>query len=644
MEIPRTIGRYELRELLGAGAMGQVYRAHDPQLRRDVALKIVKGSLSSAVDSQRFQREALTWAQVKHPAVVQVLDSGVTPLKSGAHASFLVLELIEGETLDARVARDGPLPEALAVQIAIALCGALDAAHEAGVLHRDLKPSNVLLDGDRPKLTDFGLAKLFQKKGQSLTASHDVVGTPAFMSPEQVQGQRVGPSADIYALGATLYFMLSGKPPHTVKVLAALFDEIVNHPPPALATLRPGISPRLNALVSRCLAKDPAGRFPTAKALSAALTNLDRGAPAGRSVTSPGALAGTTIAGILLGVAVTLGAVFSARDVDLARDPRYLRLEDRLLRDDWEGAEDDARALLRAFPAEPQLHVYLGDSILEQDDREPAAARAYEAALELEPDHPRALQGLIVARLNHEDYAQAKVACERALALYPDWAVLHRHLAAALNELEGLEPEFAELARAIELDPRDYNAYRQRSTSRLIAELEDGEKGDADERENYDKAEADIHEALEIIGHDKARLYDNLLEIARQRGDPERALHLSILAQGAAFRELGLETLLTRRVGILMDLQQTKADAMSLAASDLSFLLEAFPEEGEVHAQYSAFLARTGRLQDAIVEAEKALELLKPHQDKLAEVVRKNLEVFRDVLRERQAEGPPEPR
>ncbi|MCA8925862.1 MAG: serine/threonine protein kinase, partial [Planctomycetes bacterium] len=277
---PRAIGRYQLRESLGAGAMGQVYLAHDPQLRRDVAVKVVRADLTSPTASQRFQREALAWAQVVHPAVVQVLDSGVAELKSGTHVSYLVLELVKGETLAARIERDGPLPEATAVGIAAALADGLAAAHAAGVLHRDLKPSNVLLEGDRPKITDFGLAKLFQAHGQSLTAPEDVVGTPAYMSPEQVRGERLGPTSDVYGLGAVLYAMLSGKPPHTTKVLGALFDEIANHAPPALAKLNPSVSAPLNALVARCLAKDPARRFPTARALAVALGNL-RAAPAG---------------------------------------------------------------------------------------------------------------------------------------------------------------------------------------------------------------------------------------------------------------------------------------------------------------------------------------------------------------------------
>ncbi|MCA8922078.1 MAG: hypothetical protein KDD82_09730, partial [Planctomycetes bacterium] len=338
--------------------------------------------------------------------------------------------------------------------------------------------------------------------------------------------------------------------------------------------------------------------------------------------------AGGMILGLLLGVAVALGLSVSAEEPDLRRDPRYLRLEDHLLSDDWEGAEADARALILLHPGDPQLHCYLGDALLGQDDQEPAAARAYEAALALDPAHPRAHEGKILALLGNRDFAQAKLACERAIALYPEWGPLYRRLGNARGELEGFAAELEELEHALELDPRDWLAYRQRSTARLIAELD------------LDDAERDAHAAIEIVGEDEASLYDNLVEIARRRKDYQRALHLSALAQGAAFRDAQVEELMVRRVGVLLDMPDTPQHQwLQQAASEVAFLLEAFPKNGSTHAQHAALLIRLGKFNEAIQANERALELYGEKHPRSAKVVRQNNEVLRAELERRRALG-----
>ncbi|BBG03388.1 MULTISPECIES: serine/threonine-protein kinase [Pseudonocardia] len=260
-------GRYELRGVLGEGGMSRVHLGHDRQLDRPVAIKLLHSA--DPDDIARIGDEARAAAAVDHPGVVTVHDVGDTG--DGGGGVYLVMSLIEGDTLAQRVQRDGPLDPAEVVRIGVAVCDALGAAHRAGVVHRDVTPGNIVLGPDgRVTVTDFGIARLGEGAGRTRTGY--VIGTPLHMAPEQGRATgRVDGRADLYALACCLFTALTGRPPFTdpdafTVVLAHLRDA-----PPRPSTLREGIPPALEEALLWTLAKDPQRRPPDAAALARAL-------------------------------------------------------------------------------------------------------------------------------------------------------------------------------------------------------------------------------------------------------------------------------------------------------------------------------------------------------------------------------------
>ncbi len=265
--IERRLGPYALLAEIGRGSFGVVLRARDLRSGQLVAIKRLLGRCSE-LDLARFQQEAQAGQRVRHPNVAALLDTGQDAL-----GPYLVFELVEGRDLGQVLRTDGPLPDRRVAELGLALTGALAHAHAQGVLHRDLKPSNVLLDGDgRPRLTDFGLARL-AGRGQSLTATGDLLGTPVYMAPEQAMADkaRVGPATDVYGLGATLFALLTGRPPALGANVTEVLQAVVHDPPPAPHQLRPAVDRELSRLVLRCLEKAPEDRFAGMPELGAAL-------------------------------------------------------------------------------------------------------------------------------------------------------------------------------------------------------------------------------------------------------------------------------------------------------------------------------------------------------------------------------------
>jgi Tol biopolymer transport system component len=270
------LGPYEIVAPLGAGGMGEVYRARDPRLGRDVAVKVLPQHLSSSSEVRtRFEREARTVSSLNHPNVCALFDVG----REG-DTDYLVMELVEGETLAARLAR-GALPVADVLRLGGQIADALDRAHRAGVIHRDLKPGNVMLTRSGAKLMDFGLARATGLAGpagsvsaaaltqsptlaQPLTAEGTLVGTFQYMSPEQLEGKEADARSDLWALGCVLYEMASGRRAFEGRSQASLISSIMSSEPPALTTLTPLAPPALESLVRACLAKDPDERVQTA--------------------------------------------------------------------------------------------------------------------------------------------------------------------------------------------------------------------------------------------------------------------------------------------------------------------------------------------------------------------------------------------
>ena len=272
----QRLGPYEILAPLGAGGMGEVYRAHDPRLGRDVAIKVLPSAYSGDADRlRRFQQEARAAGTLNHPNILAIYDIG-----THEGSPFVVSELLEGETLRDRL-QEGPLAPRKGIEYASQIARGLAAAHEKGIVHRDLKPENLFVTRDgHVKILDFGLAKLIhpEEDGSSLTKlpttppeTHPgvVLGTASYMSPEQVRGLPLGHRSDIFSLGAILYEMLSGKRAFQRGTAADTMAAILKEDPPELSASNAGISP-----VSHCIEKEPERRFQSARDAGFALESL----------------------------------------------------------------------------------------------------------------------------------------------------------------------------------------------------------------------------------------------------------------------------------------------------------------------------------------------------------------------------------
>ncbi len=270
----QRLGRYVIQGELGRGGMGIVYRAFDPQLRRDVAVKCLRVGVDERALA-RFESEGRAIARLHHPAIVAVHEVGRDPASG---RPFLAMDFIDGETLEALLKRERVPPRRLA-ELGRELALALAHAHEAGVIHRDVKPENVLIDGEgRPRLTDFGLARDVSAT-QGLTATGQIIGTPSYMAPEQADGDRgeQGPATDVYGLGALLYRALAGRPPFTGRSYPELLRRVLIEEPQALRSIDARINADLETIVHRCLEKAPDARYGTARALAEELERFRDG-------------------------------------------------------------------------------------------------------------------------------------------------------------------------------------------------------------------------------------------------------------------------------------------------------------------------------------------------------------------------------
>jgi eukaryotic-like serine/threonine-protein kinase len=253
------LGPYEVESLLGAGGMGEVYRARDTRLERIVAVKVLAANVSSEPSFKlRLEREAKSISRLSHPYICTLHDLG-----HDSGTDFLVMELVEGETLERRIAR-GPLPADQALRIAAQIAEALAAAHKHGIVHRDLKPSNVMLTKTGAKLMDFGLAKesavaplssaLAEMSTQQakLTEEGTIVGTFQYMAPEQLEARAIDARADIFAFGALLYEMLTGQPAFSGKSRASLIAAILTADPKPISTTQPLTPASLERVLRKC--------------------------------------------------------------------------------------------------------------------------------------------------------------------------------------------------------------------------------------------------------------------------------------------------------------------------------------------------------------------------------------------------------
>jgi eukaryotic-like serine/threonine-protein kinase len=349
--VPEVIAdRYQLGRELGTGGMARVVAARDQVLDRDVAVKLLTVPPDPAA-RERFLREARAAARLRHPHVVAVHDTG-----EHAGQPYLVMELVDGETVGARLAREGPLPLEEAVALTLGVLDALAHAHAEGLVHRDVKPDNVLLPRDGGlKLADFGIAKAMDEATSGLTATGAVMGTAAYLAPELVEGGTASPSSDVYSVGCLLYAVLTGRPPFTGDSALAIAYAQRHTPVPPLRERRPDVPDDLVAIVDRALEKDPSRRYPDADAMRAALLGEDVAAATARVAPVPGvatakehtevlgtraarpdvparrtlpAVLGVLVAALLLGLAVWALTGWLGGDEELAGDGTPLDAEE----------------------------------------------------------------------------------------------------------------------------------------------------------------------------------------------------------------------------------------------------------------------------------------------------------------------------
>jgi serine/threonine protein kinase/tetratricopeptide (TPR) repeat protein len=306
VEESTIVGEYELISEIARGGMGVVYRARQQSLDREVALKLIlSGDEASSSEIDRFMVEARASARLDHPYIVPIYDIGTFEGRP-----FFSMGFVNGPSLSARLSKSGPIAPFEAAQIMSKVALAIEYAHTQGIIHRDLKPGNILLEssGD-PKVTDFGLAKRLDS-GESITATGQVLGTPSYMAPEQASGAEVGPGADIYSLGATLYAMLIGRPPFQAPNIHEMLLKLMEETPATPSSLNAGIPSALDQICLKCLQKSPGDRYPSARALAEDLERFLRG----ESLTPIKARSKTKLfagIGIAASILIGLGIYFS---------------------------------------------------------------------------------------------------------------------------------------------------------------------------------------------------------------------------------------------------------------------------------------------------------------------------------------------
>jgi eukaryotic-like serine/threonine-protein kinase len=278
METMHQLGRYEIVAELGRGAMGAVFRARDPKIDRTVAIKTIAVPAGTANDMehyrQRFFREAQAAGRLSHPGIVTIYDVGED---EAAHTPFIVMECVDGKSLDRLVAAapSGAFPRASALELVQHIAEALDYAHGQGIVHRDIKPANIMVTtAGQPKIADFGIAKLALVE---TTMPGHVVGTPAYMSPEQLNGKAVDGRSDLFSLGVIAYWLLTGVKPFDGDTLTEICVQVVTKDPTPPSQVAPGVSQDHDYVLSRALAKDPALRYQRGTELAADLEDLRSG-------------------------------------------------------------------------------------------------------------------------------------------------------------------------------------------------------------------------------------------------------------------------------------------------------------------------------------------------------------------------------
>jgi tetratricopeptide (TPR) repeat protein len=555
------VGNYILEAELGRGALGVVFRARHAVLGHRVAIKtLLTGDRASPAARARFLREARAAASLRHPGIVPVHDLG-----EERGAAFVVMELIEGEGLGARLGR-GPLPVREAVELTRQVATALHHAHLHGVVHRDVKPDNILVDRDgAARLTDFGIARVEDEPGQ--TKSGVFVGTPAYAAPEQLLGGRVDARTDVYALGGTLFALLTGRPPFDeAESMVVHVAQVCGEGPPRPSSFRPEVSPALDEVVLRCLAKRPDDRFATANDLAAAI-------------------------GLATGSELAAGSALEKAPGVRARRPRRTR------RTAW------------SLAAAGGLLLLLGALVASTRQGAPAPLRPPEPAplplppvapaadrttLPLDPAAHRLLEQA-EGRRRAGELDEALAAVESAVAMAPDRSeplalrgfirLERRELVAARGDLD----------RAHELAPGDATVL---STRAGLRRLQGDEAG----------ALADYGEALALAPDDLVAAFGRA-QLLSARGDAASALAdldrvLAARPDGSDDELVQVEALIARAM------LHGRAGRFDAAVGDAERALQLDPRSGHAYRVRAEVRIARGDTSGAESDLRRALELL----------------------------------
>ncbi|MCA8920811.1 MAG: tetratricopeptide repeat protein [Planctomycetes bacterium] len=523
-------GPYQLEQELARGGMGAVYLARGPDGERVAIKLLLEQSYPDPELERRFRREAEALEALDHPGILKVRGHGVERGRL-----YMVMDLLPGPTLADVVRAEGPLSEARAVALARRMAAALVHAHERGIVHRDLKPENVILRGAEPVLVDFGLVRRLGFDASRLTETGAILGSPKFMAPEQAQGEGdVGPSADLYALGATLYFLLTGKAPFEGESVLAILVRVARDAPRPPRELRPELSPTVEALIVRCLEKDPALRYPTAETLERALAGLQGiAAPGGRTALRLSLVSIGLVAASLGGAGLFLRAR-GAKPTE-SREPPQARVDLGERRPGGTEAKDqrspsEVTARVAELLASVRTHMASG--------RYAEAIVDCAVTIELDPSCVEALGLRGACHVALEQYLEAIADFDAVLALDPENVNALRGRGHCKAVLSGSLAAVEDFDAALELDPRDAEAYVYRGACRQRLGDYEGARSD------YDRAIAlEPRHAAAYRGRGGCRAQAGQLEEALE--DYDQALGLGLeevslrLERGAAYTALG---------------------------------------------------------------------------------------------------------
>lgn len=639
------IGRYSLRGELARGGFGAVYQAHDPELVREVAIKLLHAP-PDAGRRARFARESEALARLNHPNVVRVFEVGEEQGRP-----YLVMELVLGPTLLDRLLQ-GPLPIPEAVRIARGLSEALAHAHNLGVVHRDVKPGNVILQGGQPRLTDFGLARFTAPaEGHTqLSMTGDMLGTPGYWSPEQAHGRRdqISGASDVYGLGATLYASLTGRPPYDGSTLIEVVSAM-DSPPEPPRRLRAEIPAALERIVLRCLERDPSARYSAAELADLLADRFDPGRAGQGSRLRGIAMLTTSLAA---GVGIALALTSSPRDTS----PRGLSADSSSparpspLSSSSEQAQPSAKAqreeaeqeILRSFlSGDREATVALAEELRVTDPSSTLAwyvcaisnhqvgrfqeARAqFDRVLELDPSHEAAWKARGDLRLELGDEAGARADYAQSLELPPvEWpGVEPLRRGTLLYRMGRFEEALGELTEVLRREPAHAGALILRGT--VLAELREFESAWRD----LDAALATRPNSAELHGvRGRLRIMNGEWIAAREelnkaiRKDPNRPesyvnraqVHMELNDPEAALVDLlqarQLNPRSPRTYVLLADLHRKLGQTSEQLASLESLVLELGVESPEVWEKIASLRAETLDYPGVVEATERALRI-----------------------------------